>query len=94
MGDVTEILLRIMVRRRRNKIKPENEDEQFGCVVDKGTKSTIYILRTLSERIIEMYRGMYVCVCDHTKAFDRMCQEEVIINFGKCKHLLERCEDN
>ncbi|GFN92682.1 RNA-directed DNA polymerase from mobile element jockey-like, partial [Plakobranchus ocellatus] len=77
MSHITKILLKIMMLRIRNKIKPEIAGEQCGFVEDKGTSNAIYILRTLIERALESQKEIYPCFIDYTKAFDR----EFIITF-------------
>ncbi|GFN90163.1 hypothetical protein PoB_001666900 [Plakobranchus ocellatus] len=61
MSHITKILLKIIMLRIRNKIKPEIAEEQCGFVEDKGTSNAIYILRTLIERALEVQK-MYICV--------------------------------
>ena len=51
----------------RNKITPEIAEEQCGFVKDKGTRNAIYMLRTLTERAIEIQRDLYLCFIDYTK---------------------------
>lgn len=50
---MTNLLLRIIIRRVRNKIKPDRIDEQCKFVEVNGTNNTIYTLWTLIERAIE-----------------------------------------
>ena len=59
--------------RMRNKITPEIAEEQCGFVKDKGTRNAIYLymLRTLTERAIEIQKDLYLCFIDYTKAFDK-----------------------
>ena len=68
---ITKILLRIIMRRTRQKIKEEIADEQFGFVEGKGTQNAIYTLRTLIERSLEVQKDIYVCFIDYTKAFTK-----------------------
>ncbi|GFO32139.1 RNA-directed DNA polymerase from mobile element jockey-like [Plakobranchus ocellatus] len=76
MSHITKILLKIIMLRIRNKIKPEIAEEQCGFVEDKGTSNAIYILRTLIER--EIQKDVYLCFIDYTKAFDRVRHDELI----------------
>ncbi|GFN95634.1 endonuclease-reverse transcriptase [Plakobranchus ocellatus] len=78
MSHITKILLKIIMLRIRNKIKPEIAEEQCGFVEDKGTSNAIYILRTLIERALEVQKGVYLCFIDYTKAFDRVRHDEII----------------
>ncbi|GFO19236.1 LOW QUALITY PROTEIN: tigger transposable element-derived protein 6 [Plakobranchus ocellatus] len=65
MSHITKILLKIIMLRIRNKIKPEIAEEECGFVEDKGTSNAIYILRTLIERALEVQ-------------FDRVRHDEII----------------
>ncbi|GFO23298.1 RNA-directed DNA polymerase from mobile element jockey-like [Plakobranchus ocellatus] len=56
MSHITKILLKIIMLRIRNKIKPEIAEEQCGFVGDKETSNAIYILRTLIERAQEVQK--------------------------------------
>ncbi|GFN88374.1 2-aminoadipate transaminase [Plakobranchus ocellatus] len=78
MSQITKILLKIIMLRIRNKIKPEIAEEQCGFVEDKGTSNAIYILRTLIERALEAQKDVYLCFIDYTKAFDRVRHNEII----------------
>ena len=37
-----------------------------------------YMLRTLTERTIEIQRDLYLCFIDYTKAFDKLRHEEIM----------------
>ena len=77
MSHITKILLKILMARMRNKITPEIAEEQCGFVKDKGTRNAIYMLRTLTERAIEIQRDLYLCFID-SKAFDKLRHEEIM----------------
>ncbi|GFO50505.1 retrovirus-related pol polyprotein from type-1 retrotransposable element r2 [Plakobranchus ocellatus] len=74
MSHITKILLKIIMLRIRNKIKPEIAEEQCGFIEDKGTSNAIYILRTLIEGALDVY----LCFIDYTKAFDTVRHDEII----------------
>ena len=78
MSHITKILLKILMARMRNKITPEIAEEQCGFVKDKGTRNAIYMLRTLTERAMEIQRDLYLCFIDYTKAFDKLRHEEIM----------------
>ncbi|GFO24183.1 RNA-directed DNA polymerase from mobile element jockey-like [Plakobranchus ocellatus] len=78
MSHITKILLKIIMLRIRNELKPEIAEEQCGFVEDKGTSNAIYILRTLIERALEVQKDVYLCFIDYTKAFDRVRHDEII----------------
>ena len=77
MSHVVKILLRILMKRARNKIRPEIGKEQFGFVEDAGTRNAIFVLRMISERAIEMKKDLYICFIDYTKAFDKVQHREI-----------------
>ncbi|GFO12960.1 endonuclease-reverse transcriptase [Plakobranchus ocellatus] len=78
MSDITKILLKIIILRIKNKIKPEIAEEQCGFVEDKGTSNAICVLLTLIERPLEVQKDVYLCFIDYTKAFDRVRHDEII----------------
>ena len=78
MSHITKILLRIIMMRVRNKIKPEIAEEQCGFVDGKGTMNAIYLLRTLMERSLEHQKDIFLCFIDYTKAFDRVRHANLI----------------
>ena len=60
MSHVTKMILRVVMLRARNKIRPEISEEQYGVMQDKGTRNAIFILRIVAERAIEMQMDVYV----------------------------------
>ena len=78
MSHMTKILLRIIMKRIRNKVYTEIADNQCGFIEGKGTANAIYILRQIIERTLEVNKDLYVCFIDYTKAFDRVRHEEII----------------
>lgn len=78
MSHITKILLRIIMLRIRNKIRPEIGEEQCGFVEGKGTMNAIYILKTLGERAMEMQQDLFLCFIDYTKAFDTIQHQHLI----------------
>lgn len=82
MSHLTKILLRIIMLRIRNKIKPEISEEQCGFVEGKGTSNATYILRNIIERSIEVQQDLYFCFIDYTKAFDTV-KHQVIMKMLK-----------
>ena len=83
MSHVTKILLRIVMMRVRNKIRPEIAEEQCRFVEGKGASNTIFMLRTILERTLEIQKEVYLCFIDYTKAFDRVQHMEIIKQFQK-----------
>jgi len=78
MSHMTKLLLRIIMLRIRSKVHPEIAEEQCGFMKDKGTRNAIYILRTLTERSIEVQKDLYLCFIDYTKAFDTIKHENIM----------------
>ncbi|GFR88635.1 RNA-directed DNA polymerase from mobile element jockey-like [Elysia marginata] len=78
MSHMTKVLLRIIMKRIRNKVYKEISDNQCGFIEGKGTANAIYILRQIIERTLEVNKDLYVCFNDYTKAFDRVRHEEII----------------
>ena len=83
MSHVTKILLRIIMMRVRNKVRPEIAEEQCGFVEGKGTSNAIFMLRTIIERTLEIQKEVYLCFIDYTKAFDRVQHMEIIKQLQK-----------
>ena len=63
--------------RAKKKFKGRVAEEQCGFTEDKGTRNAIFILRMLSERMIDVQRDIYVCFIDYQKAFDNVRHEEL-----------------
>uniref|UniRef100_A0A0B7BSF4 Reverse transcriptase domain-containing protein n=2 Tax=Arion vulgaris TaxID=1028688 RepID=A0A0B7BSF4_9EUPU len=78
MSHVTKLLFSIIMRRVRNKIRPEVKEEQCGFVERRGTNNAIYTIRTIMERSIEMKLDLYLCFIDYAKAFDKVKHGEII----------------
>ena len=78
MSHIIKIILKVVMARSRNRIRPEIGKEQCGFVDDAGTKTAIWMVRILSERAIEMQRDLYIRFIDYTKAFDKVQHEELL----------------
>ena len=78
MSHTTKILLRVLMNRARNKLKPEMSDVQYGLVEDKSTRNAIFIIRMLSERAVEMQKNLYLCFIAYEKAFGKVKHEQLI----------------
>ena len=72
MSHRTKITLRVLIRRIRNKLFPEISTEQFGFKKSSGTKNTIFFLRVVGEKCIEMQNDIYLVFIDYEKAFDKV----------------------
>jgi len=78
MSHITKIILRIIMRRIRNKLLPEISEEQFGFKKDCGTRNAIFLLRILGERSLEMQKDVHLAFIDYEKAFDRVKHDVLI----------------
>ena len=77
MSHHTKVILRVLMNRMRNKILPEISETQFGFMVDEVTRNSIFSMRTLLERAIEVQKDLYLCFIDYTKAFDKGKQSDL-----------------
>ena len=77
MSHLTKILLKIILLRIRNKLRPEIGEMQFCFVEDKGTRNGIFTLSMLMERCIEVNKDLYMCFIDYSKAFDKVQHEKL-----------------
>ncbi|MCH9665805.1 MAG: hypothetical protein K0U41_08180 [Gammaproteobacteria bacterium] len=77
MSHIIKLILRIIMIRARNKIRPEIGEQQYGFVQDAATRNAIFMVRMLSERAIEMQKDLYICFIDYTKAFDKVQHEKL-----------------
>ena len=70
MSHMTKVTLKILLQQMRGKTKGEISEEQFGFMPDKETGNTIFTLRMITERCVEVQKDVYICFIDYTKAFD------------------------
>ena len=78
MSVVIKVILRILMQRMRNKIRPEIDKTQCGFMNDTGTRNAIFILRNICERTIEVNKNLYLCFIDFTKAFDKVRHNKLL----------------
>ena len=78
MSHVTKILLKILMIRMKNKIRPAITKEQHGFTPDKSTRNAIFILRTLIERAIEVKHDIYLCFLHYKQAFDKVKHDNLL----------------
>ena len=79
MSQIIKILLRVILKRIRNKISPEISDQQFGFVAGKGTANAVFSLRMLAERCLDVQKEIFICFVDYEKAFDKV-RHEILMN--------------
>ena len=77
------MLLNVLIRRTRNKAKPEISKLHCGFVKDSSKWNATFMIRMLSERGIEMQQILLLCFIEYSKAF----------NSVKHKRLFEILED-
>ena len=78
MSHVTKVILRVIMFRIRNKIHPEISTEQYGFMKNKETKNAIFVLRMLSERVIQIQQTIYLYFFDWKKEFDHVNHERLL----------------
>src|SRR5438552_17769286 len=78
MSVVLKLILRILMQRIRNKIRPEINKSQCGFMNDTGTRNAIFILRNICERSTEVNKNLYLCFIDFTKAFDKVRHNKLL----------------
>ena len=78
ISQVTKILLRVLLARIWNKIRPQIFEEQYGFVKGKGTRNALFALRNLAEKALEVNQDLYLCFADYEKAFDKVNHEDLI----------------
>ena len=52
--------------------------DQYGSMLDKGNRNTIYVLRRMPERAIEKQKDIYACFTDYSKEVDTERHEPLI----------------
>ena len=72
MSNITKVILRVLMRRIRNKLLKEIGEEQFGFKKESGTRDAIFLLRIISERAIAMQNDVHLAFIDYEKAFDKV----------------------
>ena len=78
MCHVTKLVLKLIMNRIRGRTLSEISEVLYGCMPDKGTRTAIFVLRRLVERMIEKQKDVYVCFIDYSKAFDTVTHEPLI----------------
>jgi len=69
-------MLKIALKRIREKTESEINDEQAGFRRGRGTRDQIINLRILMQKLNEHQQPLYVCFVDFTKAFDNIISHE------------------
>ena len=78
MSHITKILIRILMFRMKKVIHNKINWEQFGFRRNKGTRNTIFVMRSITERNIQMQQDVYAAFIDYEKAFDRLKHIEIM----------------
>ena len=66
------------MNRLRGRTLQEIAPDQYDFMPDKGTRNTIFVLRTMSESAIEKQKDIHASFIDHSKAFDTERHEPLI----------------
>lgn len=72
ISHASKILLQVIKRRIEPIIETHLSDSQMGFRKNKGTRDAILQLRTISERLLQVEKRLYICYIDFKKAFDRV----------------------
>ena len=75
---MTKILMRIAMKRTKNRIRPEIGEEQYSFVQDAGTRNAIFTIRLLAEWVLEMQKDIFICFIDFAKAFDKVKNDHLL----------------
>ena len=78
MSHITKLIIRVVMNRVRGRTLQEIAPEQYGFMPDKRTRNAIFVLRRMSERVIEKQNDIYACLIDYNKAFDTVRHEPLI----------------
>ena len=70
-----KILLHIIRNRLNAKIEENLSEEQNGFRSNRGTRESVFGLRMMGERTIEMQKDVFIAFVDFEKAFDRVKAE-------------------
>lgn len=78
MSHITKLIIRILMNTGCSRMRPEIGQEQ--CVFIKVTRrrNTIFMLRMLSGRAIQMQKNVYLCFIDYTKAINKVCHKDLL----------------
>jgi hypothetical protein len=66
----SKVLLKIIIKRMKNKLDQEISDEQAGFREGRGTRDQIVNIRNVIEKCREHRLPLYMCFIDYSKAFD------------------------
>jgi len=78
ISHASKILLHLIKRRITPIIERQIGDSQMGFRKGKGTRDAIFQLRTISERVLQMGKNVYMCFVDYQKAFDRVKHDKLL----------------
>ena len=67
MSQITKIIIKVILNRIKQKLKPEIAEEQYGFIEGNGTRNAIFIMRMLTERSIEVQIDICMCFIDYEK---------------------------
>ena len=62
MSVITKVILKVLMWRMRNKIRPEISNVQCGFMKDTDTHNAIFILRHLCEKAIEVKKDILLYI--------------------------------
>ena len=71
------------MKRMKRPVRQEIGDVQCGFTEGKGTTDTIFIMRNLIERSIEVQKDIFLSFIDYSKAFDKVRHEKLFAVLDK-----------
>ena len=78
MSHITKILISILTFKMKNVIHNEISWEQFGFRKNKGTRNAIFVMRSTTERNIQMRQVVCTAFIDYEKEFERVKHIEIM----------------
>ena len=74
MSHIQKLILRVILKRIKQRIEKEICDMKSGFMKGKGTSEGIFNMRTICKRYLAMNKHIYIYACflDYEKAIDRV----------------------
>ena len=78
MGNVTKIILRVLMVRNSRIFDRKAGRTKSGFRKGMGTREGIFNFRNIVEKLLEKHRKIYIRFIDYEKAFDRVYHRKLI----------------
>ena len=85
ISHASEVMLKIPQARLQQFMNQERPDVQAGFRNGRGTRDQIANIHWLIEKTREFQKNIYFCFTDHTKAFDCVDHNKLLLVSGKFK---------